>query len=335
MPTALARTAHAGATLRQKRVVEYRELRTLHLLTRCASPRVPFDWTINPYRGCEFGCKYCYARYTHEFLEYRESDDFERLIFAKSWDADSFRRELRQVKVSQWIALGTVTDPYQPAERQFGLTRRLLEVFAGQSGYNLGITTKSDLIARDAGVLARIARRNQVRVTLTVTTANPALARLLEPLAPRPELRFAALRTLSQAGVTCGAAVSPLMPGINDQPAFVDAVARHAKAAGASYLMGQPVFLQPSAAAVFLPFVDARFPGLASSYRRHFSRWARIDGEYPERIRTMIREIRERRGLEGSSYWQPAIVQGMLDFGPQPPLEPDSPLVRILNAPDV
>lgn len=335
MPTALARTAHAGATLRQKRVVEYRELQTVRLLTRCTSPRVPFDWTINPYRGCEFGCKYCYARYTHEFLEYRESGDFERLIFAKSWDTDSFRRELKQVKLSQWIALGTATDPYQPAERRFGLTQRILDVFAGLSGYNLGITTKSDLAARDAGVLARVARNNQVRLTLTVTTASPALARLLEPLAPRPELRFAALRTLSRAGVACGVAVSPLMPGINDQPASVDAVARDAKAAGARYLMGQPVFLQPSAAAVFLPFVDAEFPALTSSYRRHFSRWARIRGEYPERIRTMIREIRERHGLEGSSYWQPAIVQSTFDFGPQPSLEPDSPLVRIVNAPGV
>jgi DNA repair photolyase len=307
MLTALARTAHAGATLRQKRVVEYRELATVRLLTRCTGPRVPFDWTINPYRGCEFGCKYCYARYTHEFLEYRESEDFERLIFAKSWDVDSFRRELRQVKLSQWIALGTATDPYQPAERQFGLTRRILEVFAGLSGYNLGITTKSDLAARDSDLLARIARRNQVRVTLTV-------------------------RTLSHAGVDCGVAVSPLMPGINDQPGSVDAVAQHAKAAGARYMMGQPVFLRSSAAAVFLPFLDAEFPALANSYRRHFSRWGRIGGEYPERIRKMIREIRERHGLAGSSYWQPAVQQGVFDFSAQPTSLPGSPLVRILNA---
>jgi DNA repair photolyase len=332
MLTALARTAHAGATLRQKRVVEYRELATVRLLTRCTGPRVPFDWTINPYRGCEFGCKYCYARYTHEFLEYRESKDFERLIFAKSWDVDSFRRELRQVKLSQWIALGTATDPYQPAERQFGLTRRILEVFAGLSGYNLGITTKSDLAARDSGLLARIARRNQVRVTLTVTTADAALARLLEPLAPRPELRFAVLRTLSHAGVDCGVAVSPLMPGINDQPGSVDAVARHAKAAGARYLMGQPVFLRSSAAAVFLPFLDAEFPALANSYRRHFSCWGRIGGEYPERIRKMIRQIRERHGLAGASYWQPAVQQGVFDFSAQPTSLPGAPLVRILNA---
>src|ERR1035437_1215068 len=233
MPSALARSAHAGATLQRKRAVEYRELATVRLLNRCSSSRVPFEWTINPYRGCEFGCKYCYARYTHEFLEYREGDDFERLIFAKSWDSASFRQELKQVKLGQWIALGTATDPYQPAERRFGRTRRILEVFAGLHGYNLGITTKSDQAARDAELLARISAHNQLRLTLTVTTANAALARLLEPLAPRPELRFAALQTLSRAGVACGVAVSPLMPGINDQPESVDAVARAASSAGA------------------------------------------------------------------------------------------------------
>jgi DNA repair photolyase len=334
MLTALARKAHAGVTLKHKRVVEYRELRALRLLNRCASSWVPFDWTINPYRGCEFGCKYCYARYTHEFLEYRDGDDFERIIFAKSWDPESFRRELKQVKLSQWIALGTATDPYQPAERHFALTRRILAAFDGLSGYNLGITTKSDLAARDAQLLARISRRNQVRLTMTVTTANTALARLLEPLAPRPELRFTALRTLSRAGVECGVALSPLMPGINDQSESVDAVAREARTAGARYLMGHPVFLQPSAAAVFLPFLDAEFPQLAGSYRPHFSRWARIRGEYPERVQKMVRQTRERHGLEDSSYWQPLSAQGMFDFGLQHDLKSNYSLVRIASAPD-
>jgi DNA repair photolyase len=335
MTNSLARNAHAGATLQRKRAVEYRELPAVRLLNRCASSRVPFDWTINPYRGCEFGCKYCYARYTHEFLEYREGTDFERIIFPKSWDPGSFRRELKQVKLGQWIALGTATDPYQPAERRFALTRRILDAFDGLSGYNLGITTKSDLAARDAGLLARISRHNQVRLTLTVTTVNAALARLLEPLAPRPELRFAALRTLSRAGVECGVALSPLMPGINNQPESVDSVASEARAAGARYLMGHPVFLQSSASGVFLPFLDAEFPQLAGSYRRHFSRWARIRGEYPERIQKMVRQARERHGLVGSPYWQPAVAQGMFDFGPQAALEPEPPLVRIQNASSV
>ena len=110
--------------------VEYRELAARSLLNRCSGTRMPFDWTINPYRGCEFGCKYCYARYTHEFMELREPEDFERRIFAKEFDAAGFGRELRQVKQGEWVAIGTATDPYQPAERRYGVTRKVLEVFA-------------------------------------------------------------------------------------------------------------------------------------------------------------------------------------------------------------
>jgi len=330
MWSGLARSAHTGTTLQRKRVVEYRALPAVRLLNRCTSPQVPFAWTINPYRGCEFGCKYCYARYTHEFLEYRDGADFEHLIFAKNWDAAAFRRELRQVKLGQWIALGTATDPYQPAERRYELTRRLLGVFTALEGYNLGITTKSDLVARDAALLARIGARNRVRVTLTVTTADAALARLLEPLAPRPELRFAALRTLSAAGVTCGVAVCPLMPGINDAPASMERVAREARAAGARYILGHALFLNSSATPVFLPFVETRFPHLARAYRRNFAHWTRLRGAYPERLRKMMETIRARYGLEESSYWQPAIEQRELDFGAASAADMGSVAFRIL-----
>ena len=145
---------------------------------------MPFEWTINPYRGCEFGCKYCYARYTHEFMELRAPLDFERAIFAKEFDARAFSRELRAVKAEDWIAIGTATDPYQPAERRYCLTQRVLEVFLRREGFQLAITTKSDLVARDAELLAAVGVRNRVRVNITVTTLDAGLARLLEPMAP-------------------------------------------------------------------------------------------------------------------------------------------------------
>ncbi|MCP5112699.1 MAG: radical SAM protein, partial [bacterium] len=115
----IARLAASGSLLEAKRRVDYRELPTRRFITRCRSDRVPFDWTINPYRGCEFGCKYCYARYTHEFMELRDPWDFETKIFAKRWNVDSFREELRKIDPRQWIAIGTATDPYQPAERRY------------------------------------------------------------------------------------------------------------------------------------------------------------------------------------------------------------------------
>src|SRR6202158_790738 len=122
-----------------KRRVEYLELGARSYLARCDSPRVPFRWTINPYRGCEFGCKYCYARYTHEFMELRDPEQFESKIFAKAFDAVRFRNELRALPLGEAVALGTATDPYQPAERRYGVTRKMLEASASVAGVALGI----------------------------------------------------------------------------------------------------------------------------------------------------------------------------------------------------
>jgi len=126
----IARLASEGETLRQGHEVEYFTLPVRSLLNRCTGSRMPFTWTINPYRGCEFACKYCYARYTHEFMELREGVDFEQKIFVKQHAADLLRQELRQVKAGEDIAIGTATDPYQPAERRFEVTRAILEEVA-------------------------------------------------------------------------------------------------------------------------------------------------------------------------------------------------------------
>ncbi|MBV8863869.1 MAG: radical SAM protein, partial [Acidobacteriaceae bacterium] len=130
----IAKLASEGSLLTEKRNVEYRSLPTRKWLNRCDSKRVPFEWTINPYRGCEYGCKYCYARFTHEFLERREPDAFETEIYAKEWDRASFLKELRSLKPGQVVGIGTGTDPYQPAERKFNLTRQVLEAMVGIGG---------------------------------------------------------------------------------------------------------------------------------------------------------------------------------------------------------
>src|SRR5258706_11723240 len=132
--------------LEAKPRVEYYRLAARTYIPRCDSPRMPFRHTINPYRGCEFGCKYCYARYTHGFMELRDPRDFEEKIFAKRWNPMAFREELSKIPRVEMIAIGTATDPYQPSERRYGVTRSILHVFAGERGRKLGITTKSDLI---------------------------------------------------------------------------------------------------------------------------------------------------------------------------------------------
>ena len=200
----IARLAASGDSLREAHDVEYFSLPVRSLLNRCTGTRMPFNWTINPYRGCEFACKYCYARYTHEFMEMRDGLDFERKIFVKQHAADLLRQEIRQVKTGEDIALGTATDPYQPAERRFEITRTILEEFAHHRGLQLGIITKSNLVLRDVELLSAIANNNRLFVNITVTTLDTGLARLLEPRAPRPDLRLDAVRKLNQAGISAG-----------------------------------------------------------------------------------------------------------------------------------
>src|SRR5438309_3931867 len=144
----IAKLAAQGEAVDEGHNVEYITLENRSVLTRCNSPRMPFTWMINPYRCCEFACKYCYARYTHEFMEMREGLDFERKIYVKQACAWLLRQELRQVRPGQSIAIGTATDPYQPAERKFGITRAILEELSRHQGLSLGLVTKSDLILR-------------------------------------------------------------------------------------------------------------------------------------------------------------------------------------------
>src|SRR5712692_2468770 len=201
------------------RDVEFLEMPVKQILNRCTNPQMRFRWTINPYRGCEFGCVYCYARYTHEFLELRDPMDFERRIFVKRMAAEVLARTLSRTPIgSDQIAIGTATDPYQPAERKFGLTRSMLEVFARLGGLNLSITTKAALITRDLDLLHAISERSKLSVNFSLITLNRRLQRILEPRAPRPSLRLDAIRELTAAGIRCNLLMMPMIPGITDDP---------------------------------------------------------------------------------------------------------------------
>src|SRR5579862_4913680 len=249
----IAKMAAQSELLEAKSAVEYFEIEARSILNR-TKPNMPFQWTINPYRGCEFGCQYCYARYTHEFMGLEDGREFESKIFAKAGAPETLRRELRRIGRAERIAIGTATDPYQPAERRFERTRALLEVFAQESGRHLSITTKSDLVTRDLDLLREVARRNVLSINMTITTLNRRLARLMEPRAPRPDLRLAAVRTLSAAGLIVGVYPNPIMPMITDAEDSLDAVAAAAREHGAQYFGGGPLFLMPSAQKVFFPF---------------------------------------------------------------------------------
>jgi len=296
----IARLATHGESLREGHDVEYFTLPVRSLLNWCTSARMPFTWTINPYRGCEFACKYCYARYTHEFMEMRDGVDFERKIYVKEHAADLLRQELRQVKAGESIAMGTATDPYQPSERRYEVTRGILEEFSRRRGFDLGIVTKSNLVLRDIDLLRKVAEHNQLFVNLTITTLDCDLARILEPRAPRPDLRLHTVRKLAEAGVNAGVICAPVLPGITDSTHDLESLVKATAAAGGKYIYANPLFLKPCSAAVFLPFLEKQFPHLAQSYRERFNERAFLPQAYHKRISQLMARLRQKHSIGGN-----------------------------------
>ncbi len=296
----IARLAAQGEFLQPGHDIEFFTLPVRSLLNRCDVPRMPFSWTINPYRGCEFACKYCYARYTHEFMELREGVDFERKIYVKQHAAWMLRRDLKQVKPGEQIAIGTATDPYQPGERRYGVTRSILEELAQHHGLDLGIVTKSNLVLRDLDVLREISRHNRLFVNLTLTTLNTDLARILEPRAPRPDLRQEAMRKLNEGGVAAGVICAPVLPGITDSARDLEKLVRAVAQAGGRYIFGNPLFLKPCSAAVFLPFLEKEFPHLVENYRQRYGERAFVSASYRKRISQLFAGLRAKYGIRGN-----------------------------------
>jgi DNA repair photolyase len=294
----IAKLAAMGASLRQGHFVEYFSLPSRGLLNRCVSNRrMPFTWTINPYRGCEFACKYCYARYTHEFMEMRDGVDFERKIYVKQQAAWLLRQDLKKVKRGEEIAIGTATDPYQPAENRFEVTRSILEEFALHRGFEIGIVTKSDLVLRDVEVLRRVSAQNDLFVNVTITTLDTRLARVLEPRAPRPDLRLNAMKELNLAGVRAGVICAPVVPGITDSPAALDELVKATKDAGGRYVYANPLFLKPCSAAIFLPFLEKEFPQLVDDYRKRYADKAFVSKAYAKRLSELMAALRKKHGI--------------------------------------
>ena len=313
-PVGMARLAAQATHADDGHLIEFRAMRARSLLNRSVSKRqLSLEWSINPYRGCEFGCKYCYARYTHEFLQPQKVSEipigrfegpeqpwakaFEQEIYLKENASWLLEQELGRIDPRQEIAIGTATDPYQPIERRVGITRSILDVFSRRSGYKIGLITKSNLIARDVDLLARIAERNTLVVHVTITTTDAVLARQLEPRAPRPDLRFAAIRQLRAAGVRTGILCSPLLPGINDAESSISLVAQAAAAVDASFLAAQPLFLKSCSRPTWMSFVREHFPHLTGDYDRRFARADFADGPYRRQMAATLRRVCRRYGL--------------------------------------
>ena len=294
----IAKLASEAEHVDSGHAVEFFSLPVRSILNRCDPRRkLPFVWTINPYRGCEFACKYCYARYTHEFMELRDPNEFEHKIFVKEEAAWLLRRDLKKVRAGEEIAIGTATDPYQPAERRHLVTRSILEELSRHAGLEIGLVTKSNLVLRDLDVLKRIAEQNTIGVHITVTTLNSDLARILEPRAPRPDLRLEAVRKLNEAGIAAGVNCAPVLPGITDSPKQLGSLVKAASQAHATGIFANPLFLKPCSRSVFLPFIAEKFPHLVQRYEQLYGERDFGSEVYRKNLSALMSKLKKKYGI--------------------------------------
>jgi DNA repair photolyase len=271
-------------------------------------------WSVNPYIGCAFGCAYCYARYAHRYRAERESDAppdplppwlaFERRIFVKRNVADVVRATLRHggprhraLVEGEWLVIGTATDPYQPAERRYRLTRSILSVLAEHPGMRIVIITKSPLIARDIDLLKRVSARGALTVHLSLITVDRDLARRLEPRAPTPESRLRAIERVAAAGIDIGVNIMPILPGITDDPAALDALIGRVAQTGASHVNAGSLRLRSDAQRRYLPFIEAEFPHLAARYHATYRSSHEMGDRYRAGLRRVVSRIAARHDI--------------------------------------
>jgi len=274
-------------------------------------------WSLNPYVGCEFGCSYCFARYAHRFVAERALgrggisaaefpdfrgpegwEGFERRIFVKREAADVLGRTLRPARLGgASIAIGTATDPYQPAERRFHVTRQVLERLAQFHGLRVGLVTKSPLVVRDLDVLRRLAERHTLAVHLSLISVDVPLVRTLEPRSPMPPVRLAALRKLARAGIPAGVMIAPVLPGITDGVPQLRALVAAAKEAGAAFVCSSPLRLYAGVRARFLPVVAQAFPALRERYERAFDASGEIGPVYRAALERRVGAIKREMGF--------------------------------------
>jgi DNA repair photolyase len=305
----------------RNRGTKFIQLSVRSVLNTPASTHMGF-WSINPYVGCEFGCTYCYARDTHRWVVERavgryggkavESEAtksgealppweaFEKEILVKSEVAEVLARTLQPARLAgQSLVIGTATDPYQPAERQFRLTRRILEVLCSYHGLSIEIITKSPLVARDLDVLQMLSERNEVNVNISLATADPRLARRLELRSPIPAARLRALRRLTTGGIYAGLIVAPIIPGITDDWAGLARLMEAAKEAGARYVIGSALRLGPAARNRFLPVLEREFPELYERYLRHYAGKDHVSQSYEDALTRRLNLLRQAYGFAG------------------------------------
>lgn len=308
-------------TIGEQKDIRYHSARARGLLNGPQSTGMSY-WSVNPYVGCAFGCTYCYARYAHRYALDRavratppgdplrdELENvppwlaFERHVLVKENAPELLRHELRQparleaLSGGEVVVVGTATDPYQPAERRFRVTRGVLSVLAEHARLSIVVITKSPLITRDIDLLRRIAERSALTVHLSLITLNRELARTVEPRAPTPEARIRALARLRQANIDVGINIMPVLPGITDKPSDLTMLVRRVAAAGATHVNACSLRLRSTARARYLPFIAERFPHLAERYHTAYASGHQLGAPYRDGLRAFFQALCRRVGI--------------------------------------
>ena len=254
---------------------------------------MPFKWTLNPYRGCTHGCHYCFARRYHTQFELGVGDDFSSVILVKNNFVDVLRRELdRPAWKRDYVAFGTATDPYQPIEGRYKLTRRSLEALAN-ARTPVGLITKGPMAVRDKDVLAELGRRARCTVYFSVPTVDEDAWRMLEPGTAHPLQRLRAVRELNDAGVNAGVLMAPIVPGLTSHPAKLEATIKAIADHGAAFVGANVLYLKDGTRTHFLNFLEKNFPELSKKYQRLYT-GAYAPKSYAKEVQAVVKLLQER-----------------------------------------
>lgn len=276
--------------------VRYREVTVKSALTRVQGMPY-FSWSLNPYKGCAHACTYCYAREYHARMGRDTGAGFDREVDVKMNFADVLRGELRRLRLRETAALGTGTDPYQPCEGRYRLSRRTLQALC-ESPLPLVVITKGSLVVRDIDLLARLSALVAVRVCLSIPTVAPAVAKRAEPEAPPPRARLEAVRRLRAAGIDAGVLAAPVLPGLTDDDASLDAVAAAARAHDASFFHIRPLKLDPGVRPHYFKMIREHFPALEAGTTERFAGRVNQERGYVEQLERRVDRIRTRHGFQ-------------------------------------
>ncbi len=251
--------------------INYIEQQCKSVLHKISKSNLPFKWGVNPFRGCLHSCIYCFARYTHSYLDLDPSKDFETTIIVKMNSPQILRKELSKPKwKKEFVILGSVCDPYQPAEKKYQLTREILKVFR-QYRSPLTIATKSDLITRDIDILSEMSQEMFVNIVMSVSSISPKAAKKLEPRAPSTVRRLQAISKLRDAGLKVGILLMPVVPFINDSDGEIESLFEAIANAGANFVIPGILYLQGASKNRFFDFIKEEFPELESKYKQFYS----------------------------------------------------------------